>query len=292
MSYVLTLVAAREATTLTDAMVAGVRDWLGGSGEPRVLSAGEAAEFFLTELPDLDLAREILAGAPVDVLVTRARGRRRGLLVADMDSTIVTSETLDELAVFAGVGEKIAAITAQSMNGEIDFRQALRARVAMLKGLELSALEKTWERTVLTPGAQTLVATMAAHGAMTALVSGGFTYFTGRVAAACGFATHRANVLLDDGAALTGAVAEPILGSDSKLAALQEFAALRGVKLSATLAVGDGANDLAMLREAGLGVAFHAKPVVTAEIVNRIDHADLRALLFAQGYAASDFAAA
>jgi phosphoserine phosphatase len=292
MSYVLTLVAAREATILTGAIVGTVRDALGGSGDPRVLSPGEAAEFFLPEAPNLDLARQALAGAPVDVLVTRARGRRRGLLVADMDSTIVTSETLDELAVFAGVGEKIAAITAQSMNGEIDFRQALRARVAMLRGLDIAALEKTWARTALTPGAKTLVATMAAHGAMTALVSGGFTFFTSRVAALCGFATHRANVLLDDGRALTGAVAEPILDRESKLAALQEFAALRGVNLRATLAVGDGANDLSMLKAAGLGVAFRAKPVVTAELMNRVDFADLRALLFAQGYAAADFAAA
>jgi phosphoserine phosphatase len=291
MSYVLTLVAAREATTLTGAIAGTVRDALGGSGDPRVLSPGEAAEFFLAEPPDLDLARQALAGAPVDVLVTRARGRRRGLLVADMDSTIVTSETLDELAVFAGVGEKIAAITAQSMNGEIDFRQALRARVAMLKGLDMAALEKTWARTALTPGAKTLVATMAAHGAMTALVSGGFTFFTSRVAALCGFATHRANVLLDDGRALTGAVAEPILDRESKLAALQEFAALRGVNLRATLAVGDGANDLSMLKAAGLGVAFRAKPVVTAGLMNRVDFADLRALLFAQGYAAAEFAA-
>jgi phosphoserine phosphatase len=177
------------------------------------------------------------------------------------------------------------------MNGEMDFREALRARVAMLKGLDMAALEKTWARTALTPGAKTLVATMAAHGAMTALVSGGFTFFTSRVAALCGFATHRANVLLDDGRALTGAVAEPILDRESKLAALQEFAALRGVNLRATLAVGDGANDLSMLKAAGLGVAFRAKPVVTAGLMNRVDFADLRALLFAQGYAAAEFAA-
>jgi phosphoserine phosphatase len=290
MSYVLTLVAARHATTLTEAMVSDVRDALGGSDAPRVLCAGEACEFFVAEMPDLELARQALAGAQVDVLVTRARGRRRGLLVADMDSTIVTGETLDELAVFAGVGDKIAAITTQSMNGEIDFGQALRARVAMLKGLDLAALEQSWARTELTPGAKTLVATMAAHGAMTALVSGGFTFFTGRVAKLCGFATHRANVLLDDGARLTGKVAEPILDRAAKLTALEELAGLRGVKLSATLAVGDGANDLSMLKAAGLGVAFRAKPVLTSEITNRVDFADLRALLFAQGYAATDFA--
>jgi phosphoserine phosphatase len=291
MSYVLTLVAARDATTLTPEMIACVRDAVGGSETPRVLSPGEAAEFFVTEAPDLEAARAALAGAPVDVLATRPRGRRRGLLIADMDSTIVTSETLDELAVFAGLGEKIAAITAQSMNGEIDFREALRARVAMLKGLDVTALAQTWDQTALTPGAKTLVATMNAHGALTALVSGGFTYFTGRVAAECGFAVHRANVLLDDGAVLTGAVAEPILDRDAKRDALRELAEMRGVRLAATLAVGDGANDLAMLKEAGLGIAFRARPVVAAEVANRVDFADLRALLFAQGYSSGDFVA-
>jgi phosphoserine phosphatase len=290
MSYVLTLVAAREATRLTPTMIEAVREAVGGADSPRTLSPGEAAEFFVTAPPDLDAARAALAGAPVDVLATRARGRRRAVLVADMDSTIVTGETLDELAVFAGVGEEIAAITARSMNGEIDFGEALRARVAMLRGLDVAALERTLAGTTLTPGAKTLVATMAEHGALTALVSGGFTYFTGRVAGLCGFAVHRANVLLDDGAVLTGAVAEPILDAGAKLAALRELAARRGVRMSATLAVGDGANDLPMLREAGLGVAFRARPVVAAEVANRVDHADLRALLFAQGYSVGEFA--
>ena len=290
MSYVLTLVAARDAAALTPAIIEAVRDAVGGSDSPRTLSPGEAAEFFVAAAPDLAAARAALGGAPVDVLATRARGRRRALLVADMDSTIVTGETLDELAVFAGVGEEIAAITARSMNGEIDFGQALRARVAMLRGLDVAALERAWARTTLTPGAKTLVATMAEHGALTALVSGGFTFFTSRVAALCRFAVHRANVLLDDGAVLTGGVAEPILDRDAKLAALRELAARRGVRMSATLAVGDGANDLAMLREAGLGVAYRARPVLAAEIANRVDHADLRALLFAQGYSAGEFA--
>ncbi len=288
MSYVLTLVAARDATTLSPGVVAAVRDAVGGSDTPRVLSPGEAAECFVPNAPDLEVARTALAGAAVDALVTRARGRRRGLLVADMDSTIVTSETLDELAAFAGLGAQIAAITAQSMNGEIDFREALRARVAMLKGLDVAALAQTWERTALTPGARALVTTMAKHGALTALVSGGFTYFTSRVAALCGFAVHRANLLLEEDGKLTGAVAEPILDQDAKLAALRELAAQRGVRMAATLAVGDGANDLAMLREAGLGVAYRARPIVAAAVGNRVDYADLRALLFAQGYAVRD----
>jgi phosphoserine phosphatase len=289
MSYVLTLIAARDATTLTPAVIDAVRDATGGGNTPRILSPGEAAEFFVPDAPDLAAARAALQTAPIDVIATRSRGRRRGLLIADMDSTIVTSETLDDLAVFAGVGEKIAAITAQSMNGEIDFREALRARVAMLKGLDLGALDRTWAQTQLTPGAKILVATMTKHGALTALVSGGFTFFSSRVAAACGFARHRANILLDNGSALTGLLAEPILDRDAKRDALDEFAAQRGVRVQATLAVGDGANDLAMLQAAGLGIAFHAKPIVTAQITNRIDHADLRALLFAQGYTGADF---
>jgi len=289
MSYILTLVAARDATTLTPAIIDTVRDAVGGGDTPVSLCDGEAAEFRAHAVPDLAVARGALAGAPIDVLITRTRGRRRGLLVADMDSTVVTTETLDELAVFAGIGEKIAAITARSMNGELDFKQALRERVGMLKGLNLSALDKTWAATQLTPGAATLVATMRKFGATTALVSGGFTFFTGRVAAKLGFDIHRANTLLDNGTALTGQVGEPILDRDAKLATLRELAEARRLRLTATLAVGDGANDLAMLKEAGLGVAFRAKPVVAAEVANRVDHADLRALLFAQGYPGAVF---
>jgi phosphoserine phosphatase len=290
MSIVITLVADRAATSLTAPVIERVRAALGGGTAPVILCEGEAAEFMVRDAPDLSLARAALEHLRIDVLATKPRGRRRGLLVADMDSTIVTGETLDDLAAQAGIGEKVAAITRRSMNGEIDFRQALRERVAMLKGLELSALEAAWRQTKLSQGAKTLVATMHAHGAMTALVSGGFTYFTSRVAQACGFDHHRANTLLDDEYALTGEVAEPILDRDAKLAALREFASLRGVQLSATLAVGDGANDLAMLKEAGLGIAYRAKPVVAAEMANQVDYADLRALLFVQGYPARVFA--
>jgi phosphoserine phosphatase len=174
------------------------------------------------------------------------------------------------------------------MNGELDFKAALRERVAMLKGLSLDALDRTWDRVRLSPGARELVGTMHAHGAYTALVSGGFTFFTSRVAALCRFDMHRSNTLLDDGVALTGHVAEPILDRDTKLATLTQLATERGLPLSATLAVGDGANDLDMLRAAGLGVAYRAKPVVAAEARARIDHAGLRALLFAQGYRAEE----
>ena len=207
-----------------------------------------------------------------------------------MDSTIITGETLDELATFTVLGEKIAAITARAMNGELDFKDALRERVAMLKGLSVDALERTWERVHLTPGARELVATMRAQGAYTALVSGGFTFFTSRVAELAKFDFHRANTLLDDGTVLEGRVAEPILDRSAKLETLRELAKLRqGLPMSASLAVGDGANDLDMLLAAGLGVAFHAKPIVAATARARVDHADLRALLFAQGYPVSAF---
>jgi phosphoserine phosphatase len=289
MHYILTLVAARDATTLSPALVNRVRDALRG-GMPVELSPGEAVDIPLTAAPDMDAVRAALEGAPVDAIPVRPRGRRKGLLIADMDSTIIVGETLDELAAIAGIGEKIAAITARAMNGELDFKDALRERVGMLKGLPVEALDRTWARIRLTPGAAALVATMRAHGALTALVSGGFTFFTGRVAEQVGFDMHRSNVLLHADGALLGQVQEPILDRTAKLDALRDLAAERGVQLKATLAVGDGANDLDMLRAAGLGVAFHAKPIVAAEARARVDHADLRALLFAQGYRAADIA--
>ena len=287
MSHVLTLVIDRAAGTLTPAIIARVRDAIQG-GEPAVLSEGEATDIPTPTLPHLAAVEQALEGAPIDAIATKARGRRKGLLVADMDSTIVTTETLDEIAAYAGLKEKIAAITRRSMNGEIDFSRALRERVAMLKGLSIDALEKTWQRTQLTPGARELVATMRAHNATTALVSGGFTYFTARVAKLAGFDQHHANTLLDDGAVLTGKVGEPVLGRDAKLELLRRLAAARGLRRSATLAVGDGANDLAMLLEAGLGSAFHAKPVVAAAARAQVRHGTLRAVLFAQGYRARE----
>jgi phosphoserine phosphatase len=290
MTSILTVIAQREATTLTPALLNQIRNAVRGA-PPIVLSPGEAADIPLSVPLDQVALRAALGEQPIDAIVTKARGRRKALLIADMDSTIVTSETLDELAGFAGIGDRIAAITKRAMNGELDFKAALRERVAMLKGLELAALDKTWRQVRLTPGARELVATMQAKGALTALVSGGFSFFTGKVAAELGFDVHRSNVLLDDGSVLTGLVAEPILDRDSKVAALHELAAQRGVKLHATLAVGDGANDLDMILAAGLGVAFHAKPVVAKAARTRVDHADLRALLFAQGYPASAFVA-
>ena len=290
MSYVLTLIADREATSLEPALVARVREAL-RAGEPVVLSAGEAADLPLAALPSREAVAAALGGAPVDAIAQPETGRRKQLLLADMDSTIVTTGTLDELAAHAGLKEEIAAITRRSMNGEIDFREALRERVAMLKGLALSALEATWERTEYMQGARELIATMRAHGATTALVSGGFTFFTGRVAAELGFHHHRSNVLLHDGERLTGEVAEPILDRDAKLSSLREFAATLGIGLEATAAVGDGANDLAMLRAAGLGVAFRAKPVVAAEARAQLRHAGLRGVLFAQGYRAEEISA-
>ena len=290
MPYVLTLVADRRATTLTPAHLERVRDAIGGGSPPTTLAEGEAADILTPTPPDLDRARAAVEGAPIDVLATHTRGRRRGLLVADMDSTIVTSETLDELAALAGVGEQVSEITRRSMNGEVDFAAALRERAALLNGLDTKALETTFKSIRLTEGARALVATMKTHGATTALVSGGFTFFTSRVAALCGFDTHRANTLADDGTRLTGVLIEPILGPDTKLAVLRELAEAQGLRLRATLAVGDGANDLPMLREAGLAVAFRPKPIVAAAISNQINFADLRALLFLQGYREQDLA--
>jgi phosphoserine phosphatase len=290
MSHVLTLIAPRDLG-LPAGVVQAVRDAVGG-GAVTTLSDNEAVDVALLAPPDLPTVRRALGGAAVDAVCQPAEGRRKLLLVADMDSTIITTETLDELAAYAGKQAAVKDISDRSMNGELDFATALRERVAMLAGLGLDALERTWERVRLTGGARELVATMRAHGALTALVSGGFTFFSGRVAALAGFDIHRANVLIDDGTALTGTVAEPILDRNAKLITLDALAAERGLARSATMAVGDGANDLDMLAAAGLGVAFHARPIVAAAAAARIDHADLRALLFLQGYPAAAFVTA
>jgi len=210
-----------------------------------------------------------------------------------MDSTIINVECLDELADFAGVKDQVAAITERAMRGELEFEGALRERVAMLKGLELGALQQCYDQRVrLNPGAQTLVKTMAANGVRCVLVSGGFTFFTQRVAQAAGFHAQRANTLTESGDMLAGTVGEPILGREAKLAALREEAAALGILLSETLAIGDGANDLAMISASGLGIAYCAKPVVAEQAAARIDHADLTAVLYFQGYRADEFVGA
>ncbi len=232
----------------------------------------------------------VLAGGLADVCLQPAEGRRKGLLIADMDSTIIGVECLDELADYAGVKDRVAAITDRAMRGELEFEGALRERLALLEGLELEALARCHdERVRLNPGARTLVETMKAHGARCVLVSGGFTDFTDRVAEAAGFQAARANVLERADGRLTGRVREPILGREAKLAALQAEAETLGIGLDATLAVGDGANDLAMIEAAGLGVAYRAKPVVAARADARVDVADLTALLHFQGYRQEDF---
>jgi phosphoserine phosphatase len=225
----------------------------------------------------------------VDAVVLPSANRRKRLLVADMESTVIENEMLDELADFLGLREKIAGITARAMNGELDFAAALNERVALLKGLPVGKLDVAAKRIRYTPGGATLVATMKMHGATCALVSGGFTYFTAMVRKALGFDADSANTLKHDGSTLAGTVELPILGKEAKLATLDRLCTERGLQIGEALTVGDGANDLPMLKAAGLGVAFHAKPVVAAEVSARIDHGDLTALLYLQGYRKSEF---
>jgi phosphoserine phosphatase len=286
--------AAQERAELAlqalDAQVAG-RHLLG----PAALDL--AVEMFTTLTPAevINAMRTALDGAlkglPVDFAVQLAEGRRKKLFIADMDSTIIGCECLDELADFAGKKAEVAAITERAMAGEIGFEGALRERVGMLKGLANGALQQCYdERVQLNPGAWTLVRTLRAKGVRCVLVSGGFTFFTGRVAEAAGFHADRANRFIIEDERLTGQVGEPILGREAKLAALREEAGRLGVRPSAAIAIGDGANDLAMIEDAGLGIAYRAKPVVAAQADCRIDHADLTAVLYFQGYAVEDFA--
>jgi phosphoserine phosphatase len=256
-------------------------------GRQKWLSPQYAFDILCRDEPQAMLAeaRNVVGGMDADVNLVPVANRRKKLLVADMDSTIIGCECLDELADFVGVKPKVAAITERAMRGELDFPSALRARVALIKGLRLDILARVHaERVRLNPGARELTATMRAHGAHTVLVSGGFTYFTQRVAADAGFDAHQGNVLLDDGRALTGLVQEPIQGREAKLDALERGAARLGVSPADVLAVGDGANDLDMIKRAGLGVAYHAKPIVAAAAAASIVHGDLTGLLYLQGY--------
>jgi phosphoserine phosphatase len=277
---------------LDPALVAALRNAWGG-GEVVWLSPDEAAEFDMPEVPGKRW--EVwadLQGQGVDLLVQATEGRRKKMLLADMDSTMIEQECIDELAEVAGVGAYVRAITARAMNGELDFEAALLERVALLRDLPERVIgEVLSNRISYMPGGAALVATMRANGAYCALVSGGFTAFTGPVADRLGFDENRANTLLAENGRLLGDVARPILGREAKVQALAEISAGLGISEAEVIAVGDGANDLGMLGRAGAGVALHAKPSVAAQCDLRINHGDLTALLYVQGYAREEFAA-
>jgi phosphoserine phosphatase len=306
--YVATLIASPDGPALPQPLVREVASRLPGGRLSIWLEPERAADisFALTDLdpPDVapqgetaflasfaqEIARRFFAGHAVDVVMQPADARRKRLFLADMDSTMIGQECIDELADKAGLKDKVAAITERAMRGEIAFEPALRERVALLRGLPIGAIQEVLvERIRLTPGARTLVRTMRSRGAYTCLVSGGFTHFTGPVAAMIGFDEHRANRLVVEDGRLTGEVEEPILGREAKLEALSDLRRRLQLASADTLAVGDGANDLAMLGEAGLGVAYRAKPAVAAAAHARLEHADLTGLLFAQGYRRTEF---
>jgi len=258
-------------------------------GAPRILSKDKAFECPYAESQDVLRAKLEALNIAADICVQPAMYRKKKLLICDMDSTLIGQECIDELADFAGVKAHVSEITERAMRGELDFEAALTERVGLLKGLDLSVLETCFkERIHLNPGAVTLCQTMKAHGATTVIVSGGFTFFTERVAQACGFEHHHANTLLDDGTALLGDVGRPILGREAKQETLEKYSAALG-GASQAIAIGDGANDLAMIQTAGLGVAYYAKPAVAAAAHCAINHTDLTTALYFQGYKDSEF---
>ena len=296
MDSVLTLIGDPDSSAVDPALVEAAGAALAETGArvapPDWLAPGIACDLAFDGVSlavAATAARERLDGAPLDLATQPAKGRRKGLLVADMESTIIGQELVDELAEAAGIHDRIAAITARSMAGEIDFADALHERVGLLAGLSVSTLDRVAARITFNPGARTLIRTLRAGGAYTALVTGGFTCFAETVARDCGFDEMRGNTLLIDGDRLSGEAGEPILGPESKLAILRELAGRHGLNMAATAAVGDGANDLAMVQAAGLGAAYRGKPVLREAAGFRIDHGDLTALLYLQGYRQTEF---
>ncbi len=296
MSHVATLISNPAKPAVTEPVIDAARILLPVAGKPVVLGEGVACDIPFEFAPDgdlhalLDSLRAAIEPAPVDIVAQPVAHRKKKLFLADMDSTMIEQECIDELADYAGLKARIAAITERTMRGEIEFAPALRERVALLKGLPASVIDEVIEKRIrLMPGARALVMTMRKHGGYTCLVSGGFTLFTDRVAALIGFDENRANRLVIEKGKLAGRVEEPILGREAKLAALKELTAKRKLNPADTLAAGDGANDIPMIEAAGLGVAYHAKPTVAAIASARIDHGDLTALLYLQGYSRDEF---
>ncbi|TXH81334.1 MAG: phosphoserine phosphatase SerB [Rhizobium sp.] len=293
MAFVATLIANPSNPVLVPAIAEQAAEAVKASGL-YWLADGIACDIALRDDTDLQAAEAnilaVIGSEPIDLVIQEAETRRKRLLIADMDSTMIAQECIDELAAEVGLKEKVADITARAMNGEIAFEPALRERVALLKGLPLSVVDDVIaKRITLTPGGPELIATMKSKGHYTALVSGGFTVFTSRIGATLGFDENRANILLEENGILTGFVGEPILGKQAKVDALNDIADRLDISPDDALAVGDGANDLGMLQLAGSGVALHAKPTVSAQARMRIDHGDLTALLYIQGYRKTDF---
>jgi len=288
--HIVTLLTNPATPCLDPALAEALRNAWGGR-DVQWLAPDEAAEFTVPTPPaNLWDVWQALQTDGIDLTLQPIENRRKKLLIADMDSTMIQQECIDELADFAGVGAHVAGITARAMNGELDFEQALSERVGLLRDLPVATIDTVLDnRITLMPGGPVLLATMRAHGAHAALVSGGFTQFTARIAARLGFDEHRANTLIENGPLLAGTVARPILGKQAKLDALLEISGRLGLTPADAIAVGDGANDLAMLQAAGSGVALHAKPSVAAQTRLRITHGDLTALLYLQGYGRDEF---
>jgi phosphoserine phosphatase len=294
MSLVATLICNPANPALDSTVVDGARAILSSAGPAQWLFDEVAVDIPFAGGEDLraieNRLREARRDLPIDIVVQPEAFRRKKLFLADMDSTIIGQECIDELADFAGLKAHVAQITERAMRGEIDFEPALRERVALLKGMSMSVIDEVLAKRITpTPGARELVATMRAHDAWTCLISGGFTHFTKAVAGWIGFQENRANQLKFEDGKLTGEVAEPILGRAAKLGTLLELREAFDLDDIDTLVVGDGANDLGMIQQAGLGVAYHAKPTVAAAAAARIDYGDLTALLYAQGYRRDEF---